>query len=44
VKTFKNYPHKVNKIKEQKQKLGAKPWQTLNKNNKLNMALGLTHL
>jgi hypothetical protein len=36
--------HKVNKIKEQKQKLGAEPWQTLNSNNKLNVALGFTHL
>jgi hypothetical protein len=36
--------HKVNKIKEQKQKLGVEPWKTLNSNNKLNVALGLTHL
>jgi hypothetical protein len=34
--------HKISKIKEQK--LGAKPWQTLNSSNKLNVALGLTHL
>ncbi len=36
--------HKISKIKEQKQKLGAKPWQTLNNSNKLNVSLGLTHL